>query len=58
MDPLSVVLTDQRLESTLYSALQVTAPWALEYPDVEHAGFHMVTEGQCELAFGDRLRSH
>ena len=54
MDPLSVVLTDLRLESTRYCALQVTAPWALEYPDSEHAGFHIVTEGQCELAFGDQ----
>ncbi len=50
MDPLSIVLNDLRLESTLYCALHVTAPWAVAYPGGPQAGFHVVTSGTCELA--------
>ena len=49
MDPLSIVLNDLRLESTLYCALEMTAPWAVAYPAGTQAGYHVVTSGDCEL---------
>jgi AraC-like DNA-binding protein len=49
MDPLSLVLSDLRLESTLYCALQVTAPWGVAYPGGHQAGFHVITSGACDL---------
>lgn len=54
MDPLSIVLNDLRLESTLYCALRVTAPWAVAYPGGRQAGFHVVTGGGLELVIEGR----
>lgn len=54
MDPLSVVLKDLRLDSTLYCALELSAPWAVGYPAGPAAGFHVVTSGHCELAIEGR----
>jgi AraC-like DNA-binding protein len=49
VDVLSEVLADLRLESTLYAALEGSAPWAVDYPGGSVAGFHLVTEGRCIL---------
>jgi len=49
MDVLSEVLAELRLESTLYSRFELTAPWAIAYPAGERAAFHVVTAGGCLL---------
>jgi AraC-like DNA-binding protein len=49
MDVLSEVLSELRLESTLYARFELTAPWAVSYPAGETAAFHVVAEGRCLL---------
>jgi AraC-like DNA-binding protein len=52
MDPLSDVLRDLRLESTVFCVFELRAPWGLQKPVHEGAPFHIVTEGRCWLQFG------
>lgn len=49
-----MVLNDLRLESSLYCALQLSAPWTVKYPGGHQAGFHVVTKGRCELVIAGR----
>jgi len=51
MDPLSDVLRDLRLESTVFCVFELRAPWGLQKPAHEGAPFHIVTEGRCWLQF-------
>lgn len=47
MDLLSEVLSDLRMQSTLYAHFECGAPWSVEYGALP--GFHVVTEGSCLL---------
>src|SRR5687768_3258457 len=47
MDVLSEVLSDLRMQSTLYANFECGAPWTVEYGAM--SGFHVVTEGRCLL---------
>jgi AraC-like DNA-binding protein len=49
MDPLSDVLRDLRLESTVFCVFELHAPWGLQKTAHEGAPFHIVTEGRCWL---------
>jgi AraC-like DNA-binding protein len=49
MDVLSEVLSDLRMESTLYAVVEGASPWTVAYSNPELAGFHVVTEGRCVL---------
>jgi AraC family transcriptional regulator, alkane utilization regulator len=49
MDLLSELFNDVEVESTLYGRIEARAPWAVSYPKVDFAGFHVVLEGECWL---------
>jgi AraC-like DNA-binding protein len=51
MDPLSDVLRDLHLESTVFCVFELRAPWGLQKTAHEGAPFHIVTEGRCWLQF-------
>jgi AraC-like DNA-binding protein len=52
MDPLSDVLRDLHLESTVFCVFELRAPWGLQKTSHEGAPFHIVTEGRCWVQFG------
>jgi AraC-like DNA-binding protein len=47
VDPLSDVLRDLRLESTVFCVLALHAPWGLAKDRLDGAPFHIVVEGRC-----------
>jgi AraC-like DNA-binding protein len=47
VDPLSDVLRDLRLESTVFCLLELHAPWGLAKDRLDGAPFHLVLEGHC-----------
>jgi AraC-like DNA-binding protein len=51
MDPLSEVLRDLRLDSTVFCVFELRAPWGLQKPHHEGAPFHVITEGRCWVQF-------
>jgi AraC-like DNA-binding protein len=51
MDPLSDVLRDLHLDSTVFCVFEMRAPWGLQKPAHEGAPFHVVTEGRCWVQF-------
>ena len=51
MDPLSDVLRDLHLESTVFCVFELRAPWGLQKAPHEGAPFHIVTEGRCWVQF-------
>jgi len=51
MDPLSEVLRDLRLDSTVFCLFELRAPWGLQKPRHEGAPFHVISEGRCWLRF-------
>jgi AraC-like DNA-binding protein len=49
-DPLGEALHALRMESSLYTRCEFTAPWGLELPALPgHVMFHVVTSGRCWL---------
>lgn len=54
MDVLSELLSDLRVESTIYCRFEVADPWAVAYPGGGMAGFHVVVEGRCLLQVDGR----
>jgi AraC-like DNA-binding protein len=52
MDPLSEVLRDLYLESTVFCVFELRAPWGLQKMSHEGAPFHIVTDGRCWVQFG------
>jgi AraC-like DNA-binding protein len=51
MDPLSEVLRDLHLESTVFCVFELRAPWGLQKTSHEGAPFHVITEGRCWVQF-------
>ncbi len=51
MDPLSDVLRDLHLESTVFCVFELRAPWGVQKMAHEGAPFHIVTEGRCWVQF-------
>ncbi|HWA71138.1 MAG TPA: AraC family transcriptional regulator [Polyangiaceae bacterium] len=51
MDPLSDVLRDLHLDSTVFCVFEMRAPWGVQKPPHEGAPFHVVTEGRCWVQF-------
>lgn len=54
MDVLSELLADLRLEGTCYCALELRAPWTVDYPGGSSGGFHVVTAGHVWLDIDGR----
>lgn len=49
-DPLGEALHNLRMDSSLYTRSEMTAPWGLELPPMPgHVMFHVVTSGRCWL---------
>ena len=53
LDILSELFNDVEIESTLYGRIEARAPWAIAYPRVDFAGFHVVLDGECWLHLFD-----
>ncbi len=49
MDVLSEVLTTVHLTSEIFCRADLTAPWGISTPEVEHAPFYVVVRGSCYL---------
>ncbi|HEY0780164.1 MAG TPA: AraC family transcriptional regulator [Gemmatirosa sp.] len=49
VDVLSSVLQDLRVAGSVFCRFAARGAWAVSYPTSANAGFHLVTEGACEL---------
>lgn len=54
MDPLDEILQDLRLVDGYYCHSELRAPWGVDFPDLDWAGFHYVAEGRCCVLLGHR----
>ncbi len=54
MDPLDDLLQDLRLTDGYYCHSELGAPWGVDFPDLDWAGFHFVAEGRCCVLLKDR----
>ena len=54
MDLLSELFNNVEVASSLYGRIEARAPWAIDYPQVNFAGFHVVIAGACWLHVHDR----
>src|SRR4029450_5440911 len=57
-DVLSLVLRELRFESAAYRWLDFTAPFRIRFDQPILRGVHIVTSGDCQLAFADGSTEH
>lgn len=50
MDPLSEFLPAMRLESAVYTRLEASAPWGLDFNAYHHTKFGIILQGECLIS--------